>query len=222
MLKVAFKATGANSIVPTYAHVGLRGKTSDLWAPKAPRSSEIQSTTECGRTLENPFPSSWDHINSTYILKDSFAMKFICFHPSQYYPVSPSCSGLCAIWRLKNVWSPWDYMFLSQTEICSFFFSSRQKNISGNIYQLMPNAWESGRVIPAKTLKLGFYPKWKLGSWLSSALDLWHRKLSGPWTRGQRSSSSLEVISHLTPGKFLSIPGATYLWNKSVQELLWG
>ena len=112
MLKVAFKATGANSIVPTYAHMGLRGKTSNLWAPKAPRSSEIQSTTECGRTLENPFPSSWDHINSTYILKVPFAIKFICFHPTQYYPVSPSCLGLCAIWRLKNVWSPWDYIFL--------------------------------------------------------------------------------------------------------------
>ena len=25
-----FKATGANSIVPTYAHMGLQGKTSDL------------------------------------------------------------------------------------------------------------------------------------------------------------------------------------------------
>ena len=95
MLKVAFKATGANSIVPTYAHMGLQGKTSNLWAPKAPRSSEIQSTTECGRTLENPFPSSWDHINSTYILKVPFAIKFMFPPNSVLSCLSQLLGSLC-------------------------------------------------------------------------------------------------------------------------------
>lgn len=108
------------------------------------------------------------------------------------------------------------------------FFILHTGSISGNIYQPMPNAWESGKVIPAKPLKLDFHPKWKLGSWLSCTLDPWHRKLSGPWTRGQGSPSSLEVISHVTTVMLhwsnccISLGLFPHLSSGTIQELFWG
>lgn len=59
--------------------------------------SPIQSISKHGRTLEKiPFPSSWDYVNSTYILKGSFGNKIHAFTQLSTFPSLPlmQVSGL--------------------------------------------------------------------------------------------------------------------------------
>lgn len=79
------------------------------------------------------FPSLWDHASNTYVLKDFFAIKFRCFHPTQCFLVPPAWAGLCAAWR-----QPWlaeslgSACLLVKQKYANSFSPSAQKGISGN------------------------------------------------------------------------------------------